>query len=82
MLGDPNIRSMFDGITAHGFRQLVGSINRMVAGIAGRLDDAAAEVRHDRLRSFATFTHRVRRPRVILAHETRVADDVGGEDRG
>jgi len=28
MLGDPNIRSIFDGITLQGFRQLVGSINR------------------------------------------------------
>jgi hypothetical protein len=71
MLGDPNIRSIFNGITLHGFRRLVGSINRMVAGIAGRLDDAAAEVRHDRVRSFATFTHRVRRPRTILAHERK-----------
>jgi hypothetical protein len=28
MLGDPNIRSIFNGITLQGFRQMVGSINR------------------------------------------------------
>ncbi len=50
--------------------------------VAHCFDDPAAERAHDWLRSFATFTHRLRCPRLVLAHEPRVADDVDGEDRG
>ena len=50
--------------------------------VAGRLDDAAAVARDDRPRRVAMFADRPRRPRLVLAHEARIADDVGGEDRG
>ena len=50
--------------------------------VARRLDDAPAEAGHDRPRRLAMLAHRPRRPRLVLAHEARVADDVGGEDRG
>ena len=50
--------------------------------VARRLDDAAAEARHDRPRRLAMLAHRPRRPRLVLAHQARVADDVDGEDRG
>ncbi len=33
-------------------------------------------------RRLAMLADRPRRPRLVLAHEARVADDVGGEDRG
>ena len=33
-------------------------------------------------RRLAPLADRLRRPRLVLAHEPRVADDVGGEDRG
>jgi hypothetical protein len=35
--------------------------------VAGRLDDAAAEVGHDRLCGFATFTYRARSIHLVLA---------------
>ena len=50
--------------------------------VARRLDDAPAEARHDRPRRLAMLAHRPRRPRLVLAHQARVADDVDGEDRG
>ena len=50
--------------------------------VASRLDDAPAPARHKRLRRFTMLTHRPRRPHLVLAHEARVADHVGGEDRG
>ena len=50
--------------------------------IAHRLDEPAAERPHDRRRRLAPLADRLRRPRLVLAHEARVADDVGGEDRG
>ena len=49
--------------------------------IARRLDDAPPEVRHQRPRRVAMFPHRERRPRLVLAHQARIPDDVGGEDR-
>jgi hypothetical protein len=61
-------------------RPLRQSRETQAGPVAGRLDDAAAEVGHDRLCSFAAFTYRARSIRLVLAHETRVADDVGGED--
>ena len=50
--------------------------------VAHRLDDAAAERGDDRPRRLAMLAHALRRPRFVLAHEARVADDVDGEDRG
>src|SRR5271166_1773892 len=50
--------------------------------IAHRLDEPPAESANDRRRCLAMFPDRPRRPRLVLAHEARVADDVGGEDRG
>ena len=50
--------------------------------IAHRLDEPAAERPYDRRRRLAPLADRPRRPRLVLAHEARVADDVGGEDRG
>ena len=40
------------------------------------------KLRHDRPRRLAMLAHRPRRPRLVLAHQARVADDVDGEDRG
>jgi hypothetical protein len=50
--------------------------------VARRLDDAPAQARHDRPRRFAMLSDRKGRARLVLAHQPRVADDVGGEDRG
>ena len=50
--------------------------------VARRLDDAPAEARDDRPCRLAMLADRPRRPRLVLAHQARVADDVGGEDRG
>ena len=50
--------------------------------VAGRLDYAAALARDERSRRLAMLAHRPRRPYLVLAHEARVADHVGGEDRG
>ena len=50
--------------------------------VARRLDDAPAVARDDRPRRLAMLAHRPRRARLVLAHEARVANDVGGEDRG
>src|ERR1700722_4834135 len=49
--------------------------------VAGGLDDAAAEVAHDRPRRLKPFTHRLRRLRHVLVHETRVAVNTGYEGR-
>ena len=37
---------------------------------------------HDRPRRVAMFAHRLRRPCLVLSHQARVANNVGGEDRG
>ena len=50
--------------------------------IAHRLDDAPASARNEWPRRVAMLAHRTRRPRLILAHEARVADDVDRHDRG
>jgi hypothetical protein len=50
--------------------------------VAGRLDDAAAETRYHRPRRLAMLADRPRGPRLVLAHEARVADDIDGEDGG
>ena len=50
--------------------------------IARRLDDAAPKSRHDRPRRLAMLTHRSRRARLVLAHQSGIADDVDGHDRG
>ena len=50
--------------------------------VAHRLDDAAPEARHDRPRRLAMLAHRPRRPRLVLAHQAGIADDVDGHDRG
>ena len=50
--------------------------------VARRLDDAPADACYDWARRLAMLPNAKRRPRLVLAHESRVADDVGGEDRG
>ncbi|HKI14693.1 MAG TPA: hypothetical protein VKA12_06720 [Roseiarcus sp.] len=50
--------------------------------VARRLDDASAVAGGDWPRRLAMLAHGTRRPRLVLAHEARVADHVGGEDRG
>src|SRR5208283_177838 len=50
--------------------------------VACRLDQAPTERAHYRRRRLAMLPHRPRRPRLVLAHQARVADDIGGEDRG
>ena len=50
--------------------------------VAHRLDDAPAELRHERPRRLAMLAHRARRPRLVLAHQAGIADDVDGHDRG
>ena len=50
--------------------------------VAHRLEESPAVRRDDRRRRLAPLTHRFRRPRLVLAHHARIADDVGGEDRG
>ena len=50
--------------------------------VAHRLDDPAPEPRHDWPGRLAMLAHRFRRPRLVLAHQARVADDVDGHDRG
>jgi hypothetical protein len=49
--------------------------------VSSRLDDAAAKACHNRSRRRAMLADRSRRARLILAHEARVADNVGDEDR-
>ena len=50
--------------------------------VAHGLDDPAAETRDDRSRRFAMLAHRLRRPRLILAHQAGIADNVDGHDCG
>ena len=50
--------------------------------VARGLDDTSPELRHNRPRPLAMFAHHPRRPRLVLAHEARVAGNVGGENRG
>ena len=50
--------------------------------IARRLDDPAPKSRHDRPRRLAMLAHRLRRARLVLAHQSGIADDVDGHDRG
>ena len=48
--------------------------------VAHRLEHPAAVLGDDRLGRLAAFPHRRRRPRLVLAHHARIADNVGGED--
>src|SRR5262249_35021771 len=48
--------------------------------VAGRLDDPPAKRTNDRGRGLAPLAHELRRPGLVLAHEARIADDVGGKD--
>ena len=50
--------------------------------VARRANDAPAFLDDQRPRGVAMLAHRLRRPRLVLAHQARVADDVDGEDRG
>jgi hypothetical protein len=43
---------------------------------------AAVRVERYRVSRLAMLADRLRRPRLVLAHQARVADDIGGEDRG
>jgi hypothetical protein len=51
-------------------------------GVAHGLESPAALRRRDGLRRLSPLAHGLSRPRLVLAHHARVADDVGGEDRG
>jgi hypothetical protein len=50
--------------------------------VPGRLDEPSAEAAHNSGRRLAPLADDLRRPGLVLAHEARIADDVGGEDRG
>jgi hypothetical protein len=50
--------------------------------VAHRLDDPAASASDQRPSRVAMRAHRPRRPRLVLAHEAGIADDVDGHDRG
>src|SRR5580704_13401459 len=56
--------------------------NSMKDTVARRLDDAAAVPGDDRRRRLMSLAHRLRGASFILAHEPRIANDGGGEDRG
>src|SRR5579863_8127647 len=49
--------------------------------VAHRFDDPPAMAGDERPRRLAMRQHRPRRADLILAHQTRIADDIGGEDR-
>ena len=51
-------------------------------GVAHRLEEPPAVRGDDRRRGLAPLAHRFRRAGLVLAHHARIADDVGGEDRG
>ena len=51
-------------------------------GVAHRLEDPPAVRGDDRRRGLLPLEHRFRRAGLVLAHHARIADDVGGEDRG
>ena len=50
--------------------------------IAHRFENTPAVRCDDRGGSLTPLEHGARRPGLVLAHEARIADDVGGEDRG
>jgi hypothetical protein len=50
--------------------------------VAHRLDDAPPEPRHDRPRRLAMLANAERRPRLVLAHQAGITDDIDGHDRG
>ncbi|HZZ25271.1 MAG TPA: hypothetical protein VFE60_23115 [Roseiarcus sp.] len=49
--------------------------------VARRLDETSAEAPHDRRRRLATLAHQLYCASLVLAHEARIADHIGGEDR-
>ena len=80
-----NARVAFGHLLLHANRALHRRDDRrkfQQHAVAHRLDEPAAESANDRRRRLAMFPHRARRPRFVIAHQPRVADDVGGEDRG
>ena len=80
-----NARVAFGHLLLHANRALDRRDDRrkfQQHAVAHRLDEPAAESANDRRRRLAMFPHRARRPRFVIAHQPRVADDVGGEDRG
>ena len=48
--------------------------------VPGRLDEPTAEGAHNLARRLAPLADDLRRPGLVLAHEARIADHVGGED--
>jgi hypothetical protein len=50
--------------------------------VAHRFDDPAPERRQDRPARLTMLANAARRPRFVLTHQTRVADDVDRHDRG
>src|SRR5262245_35086339 len=49
---------------------------------AGGLDDRPAMLGDERIGSAAMLAQRPRRPRLVEAHQSRIARDIGGEDCG
>ena len=50
--------------------------------VAHGLEQPPAMRGDDRLNGLAPLAHRIRRPRLVLPHHARIADNVGGEDGG
>jgi hypothetical protein len=49
--------------------------------ITHRLDEPPAKRAHDWCSRLAPLAHDLRRARLVLAHQARVADDIGGKYR-
>src|SRR5271165_54956 len=47
-----------------------------------RIDDLVLATSQDRPRRLAMLADRPRSPRLVLAHQARIADDIDGENRG
>ena len=50
--------------------------------VTGRLNNAAAMPGDERIGGSVMFAQRSRRPLLVLAHQSRIARDIGGKDRG
>jgi hypothetical protein len=50
--------------------------------VAGRVDDPPAMFGNKRVGCHTMLAKRLRRACLVLAHQQRIASDIGGEDRG